>query len=50
MGGWRFMRPLLEELTGPLRYIGREADSCPAVGSHHLHNEQQQAILTAACG
>ena len=49
MGGWRFMRPLLEELTGPLRYIGREADSCPAVGSHHLHNEQQQAILTAAC-
>lgn len=50
MGAWRFVRPLLEELTGPLRYIGREAEGCPAVGSHHLHDEQQQAILTAACG
>ncbi|CAH2030654.1 2-oxoglutarate dehydrogenase E1 component [Trichlorobacter ammonificans] len=49
MGAWRFVRPLLEELVGPLRYIGREAESCPAVGSHHLHDEQQQAILTEAC-
>lgn len=50
MGAWQFVRPCLQKLVGAIRYIGREADSCPAVGSHHLHEEQQHAILTAACG
>ncbi|MGB4600479.1 MAG: 2-oxoglutarate dehydrogenase E1 component [Trichlorobacter sp.] len=50
MGAWRFIRPLLEPLVGPLAYIGREADSAPAVGSHQLHEQQQQELLATACG
>jgi len=49
MGAWRFIRPLLEPLVGPLAYIGREADSAPAVGSHQLHEQQQQELLATAC-
>lgn len=49
MGAWRFIRPLLEELTGTLRYMGRDAESCPAAGSHHLHDEQQQTLIAEAC-
>lgn len=49
MGAWSFLRDQLQQLGLPLRCIGREADSCPAVGSHHVHAEQQQAILVAAC-
>jgi len=49
MGAWSFLRHQLQELAGPVRFVGREADSCPAAGSHHLHEEQQQAILFAAC-
>ena len=49
MGAWSFIRSCLEGLCGPVRYIGREADSCPAVGSHRLHEQQQEAILQQAC-
>jgi 2-oxoglutarate dehydrogenase E1 component len=49
MGPWFFLQHQLQELLGPVRFIGREADSCPAAGSHRQHVEQQQAILSAAC-
>ena len=50
MGAWSFLRYQLYELFGEVRFAGRAADCCPAVGSHHLHDEQQQALLAAACG
>lgn len=50
MGAWRFIRDQLQYLSVSLRFVGREPDCCPAVGSHHLHEEQQQEILSVACG
>lgn len=49
MGAWSFMQQHLQALPGSLRFVGREADSCPAVGYHRLHDEQQQMILARAC-
>ncbi|MBC8019388.1 MAG: 2-oxoglutarate dehydrogenase E1 component, partial [Verrucomicrobia bacterium] len=48
MGAWQHIRPGLIERCRSLRFVGRPADSCPAVGSHHLHVEQQAAILSRA--
>ena len=48
MGAWHHVQPLLASLRGSVRYIGRPADSCPAVGSHRLHLEQQAMIVAAA--
>lgn len=31
-----------------LRYVGREAAAAPAVGYHHLHQEQQKAVVEDA--
>jgi 2-oxoglutarate dehydrogenase E1 component len=45
MGAWQYIRPGLAERCRSLRYIGRTADACPAVGSHHLHLEQQALII-----
>ncbi|MGE0616222.1 MAG: 2-oxoglutarate dehydrogenase E1 component [Bacteriovoracia bacterium] len=33
-----------------LRYVGREVAAAPAVGSHHLHEEQQHALVAKAFG
>jgi 2-oxoglutarate dehydrogenase E1 component len=48
MGAWQFLRPTLVELCGAIQFIGRPADSCPAVGSHRLHQQQQGEIITRA--
>jgi 2-oxoglutarate dehydrogenase E1 component len=48
MGAWQYMERCLRTLAIPVSYIGRPADACPAVGSHHLHAEQQGEILASA--
>ncbi|MBL0225579.1 MAG: 2-oxoglutarate dehydrogenase E1 component [Geobacteraceae bacterium] len=48
MGAWPHLQLRLAELCGSVRYVGRPADSCPAVGSHHLHQRQQTEIISRA--
>jgi 2-oxoglutarate dehydrogenase E1 component len=48
MGSWTYMSRLFQEIPISVGYIGRPADSCPAVGSHHIHSEQQAAIINEA--
>jgi 2-oxoglutarate dehydrogenase E1 component len=48
MGAWRFMQPFLALRSPSVRYVGRPADCCPAVGSHALHLEQQNKIIKNA--
>jgi 2-oxoglutarate dehydrogenase E1 component len=51
MGGWRFVRPRLEELNGsPLSYIGRPPAASPATGFPNLYKQQQEAISDQAVG
>jgi 2-oxoglutarate dehydrogenase E1 component len=48
MGGWEFVRPLLEQLIDgrwPLRYIGRVRNSSPSEGSAAWHQANQRAIV-----
>ena len=48
MGGWEFVRPLLEQLIDgrwPLRYIGRVRNSSPSEGSAAWHQVNQRAIV-----
>ena len=45
MGAWRYIERYFSDLTASVAYIGRPADSCPAVGSHQLHAEQQEDII-----
>jgi len=49
MGGWSFMRPILEEIAErkPL-YAGRDAAASPAVGSLALHRAEQAALVEQA--
>jgi 2-oxoglutarate dehydrogenase E1 component len=50
MGAWPFLHERLAALTGnrTLRYIGRPISASPATGSHHRHEEQQQALVQTA--
>uniref|UniRef100_A0A831UAI2 2-oxoglutarate dehydrogenase E1 component n=1 Tax=Geobacter metallireducens TaxID=28232 RepID=A0A831UAI2_GEOME len=49
MGAWNFIRPYLAEILGrEPRYVGRPENDVPAVGSHRLHVEEQERIITAA--
>jgi 2-oxoglutarate dehydrogenase E1 component len=48
MGAWQHLRLKLIELCGSICFVGRPADSCPAVGSHHLHQIQQAEIIMRA--
>ena len=48
MGAWQYVRSILAECCGSIRFIGRPADSCPAVGSHHLHLQQQAEVVKSA--
>ena len=50
MGAWPFLHDRLAALTRSrtLRYIGRPISASPATGSHHRHEEQQQALVKAA--
>ncbi|WP_027713992.1 2-oxoglutarate dehydrogenase E1 component [Desulfuromonas sp. TF] len=46
MGAWSYLRFPLEEILGRApAYIGRDEAASTAVGSHRLHNEEQEAIL-----
>jgi 2-oxoglutarate dehydrogenase E1 component len=48
MGSWQYMRHQFEIMSIAISYVGRLEDACPAVGSHHLHLEQQAEILNKA--
>ncbi|MHB8120941.1 MAG: 2-oxoglutarate dehydrogenase E1 component [Desulfuromonadaceae bacterium] len=48
MGAWHYMERYFRSVSASVSYIGRSADSCPAVGSHHLHAEQQSEIMRLA--
>lgn len=45
MGAWQYIERHFKDLSAQVAYIGRPADSCPAVASHHIHAEQQSEIL-----
>lgn len=48
MGAWRHLQPELTALFGNITYVGRPADSSPAVGSHKIHQEQQEKLVMQA--
>ncbi len=48
MGAWHFIERHFRRMQREIVYIGREENSCPAVGSHHLHAVQQAEILDKA--
>jgi 2-oxoglutarate dehydrogenase E1 component len=50
-GAWTFVRPLITESLGGsrrLRYVGRDEAASPATGLHHVHEEEERAILERA--
>ncbi|HVU38904.1 MAG TPA: 2-oxoglutarate dehydrogenase E1 component [Opitutales bacterium] len=49
MGGWTFMAPIIEQITGmkPI-YAGRKASASPACGSINLHKLEQDALVEHA--
>ena len=53
MGAWRNVRHRLEECISqavPLEYAGRPEAASPATGSHHVHDEEEAALVEAALG
>ena len=49
MGAWNFVRSYLDELVPAdcdLAYIGRDEAASPATGSGHIHQSEQQEIIT----
>jgi len=51
MGGWFFIRPLIEKLTGEtIKFIGRKASASPATGFPNIHRREQAAIIEDAVG
>ena len=49
MGAWNFVRCYLDELLPAdcvLAYIGRDEAASPATGSGHIHQSEQQEIIT----
>jgi 2-oxoglutarate dehydrogenase E1 component len=51
MGGWFFVRPLIEKLTGEtIKFIGRKASASPATGFLNIHRREQAAIIEDAVG
>ncbi len=53
MGAWPFLHERLNGLLRSgqtLRYAGRPVAAAPATGSHHRHEEQQQALVNQAIG
>ena len=51
MGGWAFVAPRLQELTGTaFQYVGRDASASPATGSHAIHEREQRELVEAAIG
>jgi 2-oxoglutarate dehydrogenase E1 component len=45
MGAWYFIERHFKNISASVGYIGRPADACTAVGSHHIHAEQQAEIM-----
>jgi 2-oxoglutarate dehydrogenase E1 component len=51
MGGWRFVKPYLEEIGGrKISYVGRPAAASPATGFPNLYKQRQAAISDQAIG
>jgi 2-oxoglutarate dehydrogenase E1 component len=51
MGGWQFIKPRLENLTGKtLTYIGRAPASSPATGFPAIYRQEQNMIIERAVG
>ncbi|HJS73826.1 MAG TPA: hypothetical protein VJ921_06025, partial [Vicinamibacteria bacterium] len=51
MGAWRNTRHRLErDLPEGVRleYVGRPAAASPATGSHHIHDQEEAALVEAA--
>lgn len=52
-GAWHYIKDYLQQclIVGQtLSYAGRKAAAAPAVGYHHLHEEQQAALVEEALG
>jgi len=49
MGGWTFMAPIIEQITGlkPI-YAGRKASASPACGSYNIHVIERDALVEHA--
>ena len=49
-GPWPFIALNSQEALGgrELRRVSRRATASPATGSHHMHEEEQKALLTEA--
>ena len=51
MGGWHFVKPRLEEITGgSVGFVGRTAAATPATAFPNVYKLEQAAILEAAVG
>jgi 2-oxoglutarate dehydrogenase E1 component len=52
MGGWTFMQPRLEALTGrrKVRYAGRVASASPSTGNYIIHGLEQAKLVKDALG
>ncbi len=51
MGGWHFVKPRLEEITGgSVGFVGRAAAATPATAFPNVYKLEQAAILEAAIG
>ncbi|HEV3146487.1 MAG TPA: 2-oxoglutarate dehydrogenase E1 component [Gemmataceae bacterium] len=48
MGGWAFMEPRLRAMEINVQYVGRDASSSPATGSHRIHVREQKEIVEVA--
>ena len=49
-GPWPFVSSTLLErgITRTVRRVSRKASASPATGSHHVHEEEQKALITEA--
>jgi 2-oxoglutarate dehydrogenase E1 component len=51
MGGWQFVKPRIERLTGKtFDYVGRKASASPATGFPAIYRSEQEAISRKAIG
>jgi 2-oxoglutarate dehydrogenase E1 component len=48
MGAWSFAEPRLRAMHFPFEYVGRDASASPATGSHHVHEREQELVVSGA--
>ncbi|MCH9609040.1 MAG: Multifunctional 2-oxoglutarate metabolism enzyme [Chlamydiales bacterium] len=49
MGAWSYLYPIFSDFTSKrVRYVGRKRSAATAVGSHVIHNKEQEEILKQA--